>query len=327
MRSVAEYAQSAYHLVDEATVFRNIIAMQTTPAPQAVPQSAVEPQIIEALHASYALQLSIDKLQSDLSVLKFGVDAGTRSTNWQFDQIEERLDRIDYLRAEPAAKIARTIERLDRVEQAQAEPAAKIARTIERLDRIEQAQAEPAAKIARTTERLDRVELAQAEPAAKIARTIERLDRIEQAQAEPAARIARTIERLDRLERRVDAIVDPDSTGSIGPGSITTGSVTPTSSAPTPTPRPQAAKAPARPQRLPVLGGWVVREVLGNTAFIRDNNLSTITVTPGATIPGTWPRRRDPPAERSLGGGHRAGPHCFRALSPHRSRLTALPAA
>jgi hypothetical protein len=35
-----------------------------------------------------------------------------------------------------------------------------------------------------------------------------------------------------------------------------------------------------------VVGGWVVSEVFGNTAFIRDNNFSTMTVTPGATIPG-----------------------------------------
>lgn len=91
----------------------------------------------------------------------------------------------------------------------------------------------------------------------------ERIERVEKAQAEPAAKLAKLSEAVDKL-RAAEA----------------TGSVTPPAQATAAPPIPAMV-----PNRLPVVDGWVLREVSGGMATVQGRQ-GIFEVMPGDPLPG-----------------------------------------
>ncbi len=100
--------------------------------------------------------------------------------------------------------------------------------------------------------------------AAQSARIVERIDRMEKAQAEPAARLAKLSEAVEKLRAQE-----------------TTGAISKPASAP-PAPAPVAA---AQPNRLPLVEGWVLREVADGMATVQ-GRAGIFDVIPGDPLPG-----------------------------------------
>jgi hypothetical protein len=96
--------------------------------------------------------------------------------------------------------------------------------------------------------------------AAQSAKLGERIDRVEKAQAEPAARLAKLSEAVEKLR-----------------AAETTGTV----------PKPAATTAPAAsvPNRLPLVEGWVLREVADGIATVQGRP-GIFDVIPGDPLPG-----------------------------------------
>jgi hypothetical protein len=120
---------------------------------------------------------------------------------------------------------------------------------------------------------------------AEMAKITERLDRAEKAQAEAGARLARATEGLDRLERRQGATSSSDITGSVAD---------PRSNAPGPgisgdgrraAPPGTAGTVGAATTTLPILEGWVVRDVYRGAALIQ-GRAGILQVMPGEVLPG-----------------------------------------
>lgn len=86
----------------------------------------------------------------------------------------------------------------------------------------------------------------------------DRIDRVEKAQAEPAAKLAKLSETVEKLRAA-------DATASV---------------APTPAPAPAA-----QPNRLPVVDGWVLRQVLDGAATV-EGRQGIFEVIPGDPLPG-----------------------------------------
>lgn len=86
----------------------------------------------------------------------------------------------------------------------------------------------------------------------------DRIDRVEKAQAEPAAKLAKLSETVEKLRAA-------DVTASV---------------APTPAPAPAA-----QPNRLPVVDGWVLRQVLDGAATV-EGRQGIFEVIPGDPLPG-----------------------------------------
>lgn len=114
-------------------------------------------------------------------------------------------------------------------------------------------------------------------------KTSDRLDKIEKAQAEPAAKIAelnKTVEKLKTAAAAPVATTQPvaakDVTGSVTPPATTTASAAPA-----------AAAAPARPEigRLPMVEGWVLRDVMNGGALIEGRG-GLYEVYAGDPVPG-----------------------------------------
>ena len=167
---------------------------------------------------------------------------------------------------------------------------------------MEQPSATPPyyAAVAEALGRLDR-ELTQlkagidaAAKTAEMAKLTERLDRAEKVQAEAGTRLARATEGLDRLERRQGATGAPTSSSDI------TGSIAdPRSTAPGPGMSGDgrrtlpgaggAVGAPGAPTAptaaLPILEGWVVRDVYRGAALIQ-GRAGLLQVVPGEVLPG-----------------------------------------
>jgi prefoldin subunit 5 len=95
--------------------------------------------------------------------------------------------------------------------------------------------------------------------AAQSARIVERIDRVEKAQADPAAKLAKLSEAVEKL-RAPAATAAPETTGSIKP-------------------------ATAQPNRLPVVEGWVLREVSDGMATVV-GRAGIFDVIPGDPLPG-----------------------------------------
>ena len=87
----------------------------------------------------------------------------------------------------------------------------------------------------------------------------DRIDRVEKAQAEPAAKLAKLSDAVEKLRAA-------DATASV---------------APTPAPAPAAAQ----PNRLPVVDGWVLRQVLDGAATV-EGRQGIFEVIPGDPLPG-----------------------------------------
>jgi hypothetical protein len=87
----------------------------------------------------------------------------------------------------------------------------------------------------------------------------DRIDRVEKAQAEPAAKLAKLSDAVEKLRAA-------DTTASV---------------APTPAPAPAAAQ----PNRLPVVDGWVLRQVLDGAATV-EGRQGVFEVIPGDPLPG-----------------------------------------
>lgn len=101
--------------------------------------------------------------------------------------------------------------------------------------------------------------------AAQSAKIVERIDRVEKAQAEPAAKLAKLSEAVEKLR-----------------AAETTGTVTKPAAVPMPPPAPVAA---SQPNRLPVVEGWVLREVADGIATVQGRP-GIFDVIPGDPLPG-----------------------------------------
>jgi hypothetical protein len=124
----------------------------------------------------------------------------------------------------------------------------------------------------------------------ELANITERLDRAEKAQAEAGTRLARATEGLDRLERRI-------GTPTASPGDVTGSISDPRSTAPGPaisgdgrrTLPPGAGGAAGVAgvgnATLPILDGWVVRDVYRGAALIQ-GRAGILQVVPGEVLPG-----------------------------------------
>jgi hypothetical protein len=139
---------------------------------------------------------------------------------------------------------------------------------------------------------------------AQFSKTAERLDKIERAQTEPAAKLARLSEAVDRLRAAPVPLPSPvavappakDVTGSISPASAsaTSRNETPKNdTAKNDTAKNDAAKTDAaktdaaKPEagRLPMVEGWVLRDVVHGGALI-DGRRGMYEVYAGDIIPG-----------------------------------------
>lgn len=100
--------------------------------------------------------------------------------------------------------------------------------------------------------------------AAQSAKIVERMDRMEKAQAEPAAKLAKLSEAVEKLRAA-------ETTGAI--------------SKPAPTPPAAAPAAVAQPNRLPLVEGWVLREVADGIATVQ-SRAGVFDVIPGDPLPG-----------------------------------------
>jgi hypothetical protein len=121
-----------------------------------------------------------------------------------------------------------------------------------------------------------RVEASGSEVSADLARLAARVERAEEAQGEPAAKIARLSEAVERLEHPAPAVavppVVPLESVAAKAAVMEPGDADITGTIPQPQPRPVAASlsAPAKDaSRLPVVRGWVLRNVYDGTALIQ----------------------------------------------------------
>jgi hypothetical protein len=124
----------------------------------------------------------------------------------------------------------------------------------------------------------------------QFSKTAERLDKIERAQTEPAAKLARLSDAVDRLRAASVAVPSPvavappaakDVTGSISPASTS-------ASSRTETPRNDTGRndtAKIEVGRLPMVEGWVLRDVVHGGALI-DGRRGMYEVYAGDIIPG-----------------------------------------
>jgi len=99
--------------------------------------------------------------------------------------------------------------------------------------------------------------------AAQSAKIVERIDRMEKAQAEPAAKLAKLSEAVEKLRAQE-----------------TTGAIAKPAAAPS-APAPVAAQ----PNRLPLVEGWVLREVADGMATVQ-GRAGIFDVIPGDPLPG-----------------------------------------
>jgi hypothetical protein len=67
-----------------------------------------------------ALKESVVQARVDLAAMKVAIEAGNRAATAQLTRIGERIDRIERVQAEPAAKLNKAIETLDRLSRADA---------------------------------------------------------------------------------------------------------------------------------------------------------------------------------------------------------------
>jgi hypothetical protein len=113
-------------------------------------------------------------------------------------------------------------------------------------------------------------------------KTSERLDKVEKAQAEPAAKLAKLSEAVDKL-RAPPPQVAPVPVAAAAPAAPkeVTGSIAP------PAATPSAAAAPAKPEvaRLPMVEGWVLRDV-GHGGALIEGRRGVWEVYPGDDVPG-----------------------------------------
>lgn len=109
----------------------------------------------------------------------------------------------------------------------------------------------------------------------QVGKITERIDRVEKAQADAGTKLAKAADPLDRVERRLGA--PNDVTGSI-PDSHAVASAT--------TEPRRAALAPGPASlSLPIVDGWVLRDVYNGAAMIQ-SRAGVIEVLPGDNLPG-----------------------------------------
>ncbi len=111
----------------------------------------------------------------------------------------------------------------------------------------------------------------KADTKSQLSQLTQRIDRAEKAQAEPFAKIGKMADAIERLEKKstTAAAAASDITGSIGTSAATA---------------PAAGANVAKPQRPPVLEGWVLRDVSGGRAWI-ESRTALYQVVTGSILP------------------------------------------
>lgn len=109
-------------------------------------------------------------------------------------------------------------------------------------------------------------------------KTSDRLDKVEKAQLEPAAKLARLSEAVDKLRPAAPAASAPVAAAQASAKDVT-GSIAP--------PAASAAATPPKlePGRLPMVEGWVLRDVADGGALI-ESRRGIFEVYPGDLVPG-----------------------------------------
>jgi hypothetical protein len=69
-----------------------------------------------------ALKENVVQARVELAALKASIDAGNRNAGAQFTKISERIERVERLQADPAAKLNKAVETLDRMSRADTLP-------------------------------------------------------------------------------------------------------------------------------------------------------------------------------------------------------------
>jgi hypothetical protein len=67
-----------------------------------------------------ALKENVVQARVELAALKASIDAGNRNASAQFTKIGERIERVERMQADPAAKLTKAVETLDRMSRADA---------------------------------------------------------------------------------------------------------------------------------------------------------------------------------------------------------------
>jgi hypothetical protein len=73
------------------------------------------------MDATRKLQDGSARMASELSAVRFGLEAAQKTTNAQFSKLAERLERAEKAQSEPAAKLAKIAEAVDRLERRSAQ--------------------------------------------------------------------------------------------------------------------------------------------------------------------------------------------------------------
>jgi hypothetical protein len=78
------------------------------------PVAAADKTVVDATRK---LQDGAARMVSELSAVRFGLEAALKTTNAQFSKLAERLERAERAQSEPAAKLAKIAEAVDRLER------------------------------------------------------------------------------------------------------------------------------------------------------------------------------------------------------------------
>ena len=78
------------------------------------PVPAADKSVVDATRK---LQDGAARMASELSAVRFGLEAAQKTTNAQFSKLAERLERAERAQSEPAAKLAKIAEAVDRLER------------------------------------------------------------------------------------------------------------------------------------------------------------------------------------------------------------------
>ncbi len=95
------------------------------------PVAAADKTVVDATRK---LQDGAARMVSELSAVRFGLEAALKTTNAQFSKLAERLERAEKAQSEPAAKLAKIAEAVDRLERRPAQLAQPHAATAASAD-------------------------------------------------------------------------------------------------------------------------------------------------------------------------------------------------
>jgi hypothetical protein len=125
------------------------------------------------------------------------------------------------------------------------------------------------------SERYDRGARAQADLQARLTKIGETVDRLSKV-GDNSERLAKIGETVDRLEKRIHTAAASEVTGSVTPQRVV--------AAPAPLPVPPTSE-PKKPSPLPVVEGWVLRDVFRGRALVASRH-GVFEAAPGLELPG-----------------------------------------